>query len=469
MEFMFLYWTYPTVIDIQQSSPSYIKAPAFSICNPIGYNYTEICYGFEVSPCLPTSFRRYASAQICERFPLNCFNGSLPSDYSVVAYNKFTENLEIQPEYHDRLRIKLEDYLNCTIEFAGVKRSCNMENVMGSFYTKEELPQYCYTLYSLWGQPNKTRESFPKGSIMRLHFFLNASLRPGPEEDGIYRPSRNIPSTPSIQIAVHSPYYLPSPYLEGSNFLGGRAYEMRLTMSEKFLLPAPYVTNCTNYLATWEKRGGKSPINQMGVVEECRMKRFYEGMGCVPLTVDYPHQYPICKTCPEGKCDYSINTDNCTLLADHYNQPCRSLSYTATKEQKVISYYQEVDMPFITKSKKKEGARWRIPHYDCEGHKFWSKECSTIDIDVLFDRFEITSLTYNPKFESLEIFSVIGGYLGMWLGISLVTVYDFIGSVISFAHKYSMKWRENKRNKIKNFPYFEKKYEKRDKSLRKAF
>ncbi|GFQ85750.1 uncharacterized protein TNCT_358871 [Trichonephila clavata] len=274
-----------------------------------------------------------------------------------------------------------------------------MENIMGSFYTKEELPQYCYTLYSLWGQPNKERERFPKGAIMRLHFFLNASLRSAPGEDDIFRPKHNIPSTPAVQIAVHSPYYLPSPYLDGANYLGGRSYEIRLSMSEKHLLPAPYQTNCTNYFETWLKRGGKAPINQMGVVEECRMNQFYEGMGCVPLTVDYPHQYTVCRSCPEGTCKYEINTDNCTLLAEHYNQPCDSLSYTAIKEQKVISYFQEIEIPFINEPKKKEGARWRLAHHDCEGHMFWSRECSTIDIDILFDRFEITSLTYNPKFE----------------------------------------------------------------------
>ncbi|GFQ85749.1 uncharacterized protein TNCT_358872 [Trichonephila clavata] len=261
-----------------------------------------------------------------------------------------------------------------------------MENIMGSFYTKEELPQYCYTLYSLWGQPNKERERFPKGAIMRLHFFLNASLRSAPGEDDIFRPKHNIPSTPAVQIAVHSPYYLPSPYLDGANYLGGRSYEIRLRN-----IISPVVNG------RWNSDSSKAIL--WGVVEECRMNQFYEGMGCVPLTVDYPHQYTVCRSCPEGTCKYEINTDNCTLLAEHYNQPCDSLSYTAIKEQKVISYFQEIEIPFINEPKKKEGARWRLAHHDCEGHMFWSRECSTIDIDILFDRFEITSLTYNPKFE----------------------------------------------------------------------
>ncbi|GIY79308.1 uncharacterized protein CEXT_586251 [Caerostris extrusa] len=385
MEFMFLYWTYPTVVDIQQSSPSYLEAPAISICNPIGYNFTALCYEFEASPCVPSALRRYTAAQVCARFPMNCWDGELPEDYSPVRYNKFADNVELQPEDHDKLRTKLEDYLNCTIEYAGEEKSCNMEYVLGSFYTRDELPQYCYTLYSLWGNPNKARERFQKGaSNNAASFFLNASGRANPGAD------------------------------DGTNFLAGRAYEMRLTMYEKHLLPAPYQTNCTNYFKEWERRNGKGPINQMGVVQECRMKRFYEAMKCVPATVDYPHEYPICKMCQYEKCSYDVEADSCQNLADSYNQPCDSFDYSLTKEQRVISILEEVDIQFMKKAKRKrhyKGVRWRLAQFDCEGHNFWSLDCSTIDIDVLFDRFEITTLTYNPKFESLELFSVIGGYL----------------------------------------------------------
>ncbi|GBL94223.1 hypothetical protein AVEN_163537-1 [Araneus ventricosus] len=416
MEFMFLYWTYPTVVDIQQSSPSYLEAPAISICNPIGYNLTSLCREFEASPCLPPALRKYAAGQICERFPMNCWNGSLPEDYSVIRYNKFTEGVEVQPEDHERLRAKLEDYLNCTIEYAGEEETCNMEYVLGSFYSREELHQYCYTLYSLWGQPEKKRERFPKGAIVKLHFFLNASNREFPDpSDGMFRPKYNLPSSPAIQLALHSPYHLPSPYLEGNNFLVGRSYEIRLTMSEKHLLPAPYQTNCTNYLEEWKLRGGKAPINQMDVVQECRMKRYYEGIGCVPIDVDYPHEHPICKMCPEEKCNYSTevksSVDSCQDLGEQYNQPCDSISYAITKEQKVISFLEEV---------------------------------------------------------SLELFSVIGGYLGMWLGISLVTVYDFLGSIIGLIHKYSIKLsHKRKQEKVRGYPPYDRRYGKNFRSTSK--
>ncbi|GIX68696.1 uncharacterized protein CDAR_47901 [Caerostris darwini] len=65
---------------------------------------------------------------------------------------------------HDKLRETLENYMNCTITYAGEEKPCNMEYVMGSFFTKDDMPQYCYTLYSLWGNPNKKRERIPKGT-----------------------------------------------------------------------------------------------------------------------------------------------------------------------------------------------------------------------------------------------------------------------------------------------------------------
>ncbi|GBN82921.1 hypothetical protein AVEN_125327-1 [Araneus ventricosus] len=108
-----------------------------------------------------------------------------------------------------------------------------MDNVMGSFYTKYELPSYCYTLYSLWGSPNKTREQIPKGARMTLEFDLKASGRDEPitiEHVTGYFPKRNLPTSPSVQIAFHTPYFLPSPFAIGSNYQGGKAYELRLQM-----------------------------------------------------------------------------------------------------------------------------------------------------------------------------------------------------------------------------------------------
>ncbi|KFM79363.1 hypothetical protein X975_09995, partial [Stegodyphus mimosarum] len=43
---------------------------------------------------------------------------------------------------------------------------------------------------------------------------------------------------------------------------------------------------------------------------------------------------------------------------------------------------------------------------------------------------ETTVYEYSPKFQNIETFSYLGGYVGMWLGISLVAVFDFLETLV---------------------------------------
>ncbi|GFT76388.1 uncharacterized protein NPIL_298351 [Nephila pilipes] len=42
-QFLLLYWTYPTVVDVQVSVPSEIEMPAISVCNSNGIRPDVIC------------------------------------------------------------------------------------------------------------------------------------------------------------------------------------------------------------------------------------------------------------------------------------------------------------------------------------------------------------------------------------------------------------------------------------------
>nr|QZK27840.1 amiloride-sensitive cation channel [Cupiennius salei] len=448
-QFLFLYWTYPTVVDIQQIEPTYLEMPSFTICNSLGYNFTHMCRGFNVSLCLPSALTRFAAKKFCKRFPEICFDGDIPGEIQPITFSKLMNEVELTSEDHKKLRVNLEDYMQCKIEFAGEESKCDLESIMGPLYSKEDLPQYCFAIYSKWGQPNKKKALIPKGATMHFHFVLNSTQREDPEDpDEDSMPAYNLPSNPSVQIAVHSPYTLPSPYEDGMSYIGGKAYELRLKMNERHLLPSPYQTNCTDYMKNWEARGGRGPVNQMGVVQECRMNRTYKALGCVPVTLSYPHNHKLCKVCDPEPCNFSTFAKECGKLADSYTQPCDSITYTSTRDDKIITTYELIDSSFLNIE---EVVRRRILEYDCEGTKIWKRECATIDVYVLFDRFEITNLTYNPKFESLELFSVIGGYMGMWLGISLLNVYDFAGTIIVMIKSYAKK-RKRRMPRTEKFP-----------------
>nr|XP_042908262.1 uncharacterized protein LOC107445175 [Parasteatoda tepidariorum] len=51
-----------------------------------------------------------------------------------------------------------------------------------------------------------------------------------------------------------------------------------------------------------------------------------------------------------------------------------------------------------------------------------------INVNIDMSNLEITTYNCSPKIESIELFGNIGGYVGMWLGISLVAVFDFLST-----------------------------------------
>ena len=64
-------------------------------------------------------------------------------------------------------------------------------------------------------------------------------------------------------------------------------------------------------------------------------------------------------------------------------------------------------------------------------------------------------------FQSVEMFSYIGGYMGMWLGLSLVSLFDFI-ETMAYLFYYPLGhiiWKVKKKktkslNGFKTDPYF---------------
>ncbi|CAL1262362.1 unnamed protein product, partial [Larinioides sclopetarius] len=71
-----------------------------------------------------------------------------------------------------------------------------------------------------------------------------------------------------------------------------------------------------------------------------------------------------------------------------------------------------------------------------------------IYVRLSFDKFDITTYSYTPKFELIETFCYLGGYVGIWLGISLVAIFDFVESIIIILKHPYRRMRNKFRKKI---------------------
>ncbi|XP_042900223.2 degenerin mec-4-like [Parasteatoda tepidariorum] len=189
----------------------------------------------------------------------------------------------------------------------------------------------------------------------------------------------------------------------------GAIYRFYMSMTRLQLLKAPYKSRCQDYMEEWRKNGGKGPITQKMCKEKCKLDRSLELYGCVDARVDYPHNETICeKVIPR------FHQEAMPVCAKKCGMPC-----------KFDNYEFQVQQSFS------EGFR-----NDCiTAHDL---ACSTL-VQIFLENMEISTFTYSPRLEPVGILSWIGGYVGLWLGISLIQVYDFLEARIFNGISYLQK------------------------------
>ncbi|GBN10509.1 hypothetical protein AVEN_256308-1 [Araneus ventricosus] len=76
---------------------------------------------------------------------------------------------------------------------------------------------------------------------------------------------------------------------------------------------------------------------------------------------------------------------------------------------------------------------------------FWNTspdedESKLIIVEIIIDHSEVITFRHRPQYLSIETFSYIGGFIGVWLGISLIEVTDFVESIFRIL-RYAIKKR----------------------------
>ncbi|KAG8183506.1 hypothetical protein JTE90_003857 [Oedothorax gibbosus] len=65
---------------------------------------------------------------------------------------------------------------------------------------------------------------------------------------------------------------------------------------------------------------------------------------------------------------------------------------------------------------------------------------------------ETRTLLYRPKYEFIELFSLLGGYSGLWLGFSLLNCFEFfVSKLIHLRRNASVPKRNLKKTRKRKF------------------
>ncbi|GIY64720.1 hypothetical protein CDAR_302681 [Caerostris darwini] len=446
--FMELYWAYPIVMDVQVKSPAEIATPSFTVCDHNMYtlksycsitkhecipveNETEFC-AVKRRYCrhkkVPVGFRSRASGNIRipgiapERNFLPTVM-AIPPNETLLIHEIMNElSVDAAPVIPQNYTIKM-----CEMLIAGDSPSTSCPQARRAPYTKGDIETRtsCFMFNSIWNLPEAKVEKITSSAVINLILLTNKTdYFPFIDDQFI-----------AMYIDFHSPIALSNPFVNGFAMYPGMRYKYYIKERILKLLPAPYSTNCTDYLTEWKRNGNQGPVSQGDCIEYCKLELIRKERKCVDFFNFYPHNEPLCETgcndvtCSGGYKDIDHMSESLAkfekICADNCRPGCDQKVYEVTKE--------EIQVP--------EEVFAQIPN-----RPTWKEY---IYIRLSFDKFDITTYSYTPKFELIETFCYLGGYVGIWLGISLVAVFDFAESILVIMRHPYKRMKSKLRSKIK--------------------
>ncbi|GFY50330.1 uncharacterized protein TNIN_209811, partial [Trichonephila inaurata madagascariensis] len=213
-------------------------------------------------------------------------------------------------------------------------------------------------------------------------------------------------------------------------------------------LPSPYNTNCTDYLRLWRQNGGQGPLTErssnvislQACADKCKMDMMIEIYGCVGQSIPYPNNNSVCedsslypsleilkkcsKQCSEAcekrylNLNFIFNRLEIEKFAHEAKYESVSMfSYIGGLHGHVVRDISDISLRFLETLR----VTTRLPSP-------YNTNCT----DYL--RLQGQNGGKGPLTErSVSMFSYIGGYMGMWLGISLISLFDFLETLVSLC------------------------------------
>ncbi|GFS43698.1 amiloride-sensitive sodium channel subunit beta [Nephila pilipes] len=234
----------------------------------------------------------------------------------------------------------------------------------------------------------------------------------------------SISRTVGFRIVIHDPAEEPDPEENGIYIIPG--YETNILLRQTLIkrLPAPYKDQCVFYSST--SQFGKS---QALCMQACVQEYNFAKCGCIEpqfLTVS-----------DRRLCNVTNSTDVCCLdsVLNHlavYGTDCECPLPC------ISTYFNELVTKSIWPSKASfYKGKTNVTEKDLKHYR-----ASHAKINIFFTTLGRTVYEQTPMFHESEIFSHLGGEFGLWLGLSLVALFEFLESLIYFVSCFFRTVRE---------------------------
>ncbi|GFR10048.1 acid-sensing ion channel 1 [Trichonephila clavata] len=379
--FLHLYFQYPVLLNLEVERKMQLDFPAVTMCN-----VNEIKRQKEMQ-----EFSKELTFSVI--FDKNFTNMNNSSSGMTQESDNLLNYIDSGKDYQEEVKNFI---MNCF--FNG--RSC-FEN---SFYHTSS-PSYgdCFTFNKVTSDEEKPLSVSKSGLYSGLEILLDA-------ENGNYSLSSG---AIGFRIVIHDPSENPNPEERGFSISPG--FETSVSMRQTLIrrLPPPYKDQCAYYNVG--ERSNQTNQNDCQLL--CFQKLTCEICGCRDSGFDTEGNLMKCDKknrsqlhCLDDILEFiPIHTTLCDCPL-----PCISKSYNEVLSQAVLSVNGLQASEFSSSSFQGK----------VEFQKRYAK------LKVFYSTLETTVFMQKPMFEDSEIFSHLGGELGLWLGLSMVALFELIWNLL---------------------------------------
>ncbi|XP_064485254.1 degenerin-like protein unc-105 [Ornithodoros turicata] len=234
---------------------------------------------------------------------------------------------------------------------------------------------------------------------------------------------------PGAQIVFHDAEVIPDPEESGIPLRAGHNYIFTLRQLVTKRLPKPYWTRCVNYPFVRRERYTMRMTKPL-CDKECAYNASLLKCRCIRTDVALPYEVEWDRE-PSGKrrfCDADIALTRCWVKVLDEAERCQ-------KKQCHKSCYETQFETSVTQDPwpdelffKQELHRYKAINIST----FQEARMNLTRIYVIYGTLNRITYRHRPKYEQIELFSYMGGFIGIWIGVSFLNVLDYCARMMTW-------------------------------------
>ncbi|GIZ01975.1 acid-sensing ion channel 5 [Caerostris extrusa] len=397
------YFKYPVVVNLKIEGQDAVDFPAVTVCNlnRMKSEYEKCLYdNSTVSNCMYFEVGKdMGSFALPERRSIHACETKFKGKYrkntdAAIEFLQNYSNLDhtkrelFGHQYSDMIKACLFNWMPCSFKLDPVL--CFQYGNCFTFKAKAPYIQ----------KPWKVTSAGPRGA---LELILDVK----PDE---YVP---ISHTTGIRIVIHNPNDTPDPETNGVNIFPG--YETHISLSQSVIrrLPAPYKDECISYA------GNPLLQSQAQCMQDCVQEYKLQEVRLRGTVIAYKINM--------RQCTVTNTTELCCLdavindLAIH-GADCKCPFPCLT------TYYNER----LAVAKWPSKAFFLKGMYNSIAEDIKAFRKTHAKVKIFFSTLERIAYVQKPVFLESEVFSHLGGELSLWLGLSIIAIFELIEALLHF-------------------------------------